>query len=781
MMFRNILSLAVQGTLRKRRSSILLFSVLLTSFSFAIAALSLVGSISKTNGEFRLNTYGEWYCAIPSGMEADDGWLRRQPWAQTVGRADNYGTIRTEVGQAGFGTLDDDLVRIGRIRLEQGRLPTADNEIAMEADVLSALGYDYALGQEISLTVDIPCQDEFVTVERRYTLCGIIREYSGLWVLNRNADRRLLVSAVVTPAAAEAILSAAADDAAEPLAAPIPQYFLTVEEADWETACASINSWLSSTRTGDFGDIQVSQNTAAYPSAESKEYDAFYVHLIAAVTLVAVLCVYMTQMAREVHSFAVLRSIGITKPQMALLVLTETLLLLLPAVALGIPCGAGLTWLALRLMLYSGSVAIQVAIPYGALLTVIALWAAAVLVSRSITFLITVHTPLTGRMQLQRRTARRVKRLRSALIILLAGGFGAVTVYTGMEAIRPNYLRTYWSLCPAYTIWGDSTVASPTADLIEQVPGVARVDGFGEMELGLSFDGMAEQTVCIYAIDEEGWGETFDFSGIKDEFHRGELVLMCFPEGSGEPYVLPDGPITLTVYDQYGELLTQTAADASVAQIPETVMNRGLYAVEVPYTIICSEAYLKQLLAAMQAGQRWDKYIAGEAFGYDRVYVSVDLNSDYLSTDAVMAALCSEHALKLDNRRQEFQARVQENVQTLILLYSAGICIALVVLLILSSTLSLEAEQERRRFEILRAIGMSKGQMRRRLFAKALLRSLTAAVIGWALYIAYCMVGAQTGFPIDRANGASALLLTAICLIVPLAISLPSLKGEFQS
>ena len=60
-MFRNILPLAFQGTRRKKRSSILIFSVLLISFSSAIVALSLVGSISKTNAEFRLNTYGEWY------------------------------------------------------------------------------------------------------------------------------------------------------------------------------------------------------------------------------------------------------------------------------------------------------------------------------------------------------------------------------------------------------------------------------------------------------------------------------------------------------------------------------------------------------------------------------------------------------------------------------------------------------------------------------------------------------------------------------------------------
>lgn len=793
-MLENILSLAFQGTRRKKRNSLLIFAVLLVSFSSAIVVLSLVGSISKTNAEFRLNTYGEWYCGIPSGMEEDAQWLENQQWVKAIGKAGNYGTINTAVGQTGFGTLDNSLLSIGRIQLDEGTFPTSDDEIAMEADALSALGCDYKLGQEITLLIDVPYKDQLIPVERSYTLCGVIHEYSNLWVLNRNSDNRLLVSAVVTEASAEAVLEAAMEYITNPenrkLVIPIPQYFLAVDEADRETACNSINGWLSSTRTGDFGDIWVCENTAAYPDAVSQDYDNFYVYIIAAVTMIAVLCVYIMQMSGEIHSFAVLRSCGITKPQMALLVLTETLILMLPAIVLGIPCGTGLTWLALRLTLYSGSVSIQVAIPYDTLLAVIGLWMAAVLISRLIMFFVTVHTPLTGRMQMQSGKSRQVNRLRSMLIILLLSAFGAVSIYTDTESIRPNYLREYWSLCPAYTIWEDTTVSATKTDLIKQVPGVVRVDGFGEMEIGLSFDGMDEQTVWIYAIDEEGWTETFDFSGIKASFHNGELVLMCFPENSGEEYILPKNQITLKVYSPSGECLAESQTDAFILQIPEMVMNRALAYLWEPYTIFCSESYLKQLLASMESGQQWDKYIAGEEFGYDRVYVGVDLNSDYLSTDVAMADLCKENGLKCDNRRQQFQSLVQENVQTLILLYSSGICIALVVLLILSSALSLEAEQEKRHFGILRAIGMSKRQMRRKIFAKAFMRSLTAVVIGWVLYGGYLILERMTANPTDYANPMEALasavyaltyhgcdiqrvlLISGICLFIPLSISL---------
>lgn len=805
-MCKNILLLAWQGVLRKKRSSILIFVVLLISFSFAIVALSLLDSISKTNAEFRLNTYGEWYFAIPSGMEKDAQWLEQQPWADTVGTACNYGTVITPSGQAAFGTLDSSFLDIGRITLDSGSFPSQDHEIAMEADTLSSLGYDYTLGQQITFSVEIPYKDTPVTIEKSYVLCGVIHEYSNLWVLKRNQDNRLPVSAVVTEQAAQQVLEEAKEcittEENRALVSAVPQYFISVAGANRDAARADLNSWLSSTRTGDFGDWQACENTAAYPGMEIQEYDNFYLYLIAAVTTIAVLSIYIMQMFHEVHRFTILRSIGITRSQMAFLLVSETGILMLPAILLGIPCGAGLTWTALRLMMYSGSVAIQVSIPYNLLLTVIALWAAAVLTARLITFAAAIHTPLTGRMQLQNTRSRQVRQMRNTLILLLLTVFGTVIIFTGVESLRPSYGQKYWSLCPSYVIWKPDmeqttpntgnrfTVSRTEADLLAQVPGVLRVDGFGEMEIGLSFSGMEEQTVWIYAIDEEGWTESLDFDGIKEAFHNGDLVLMGIPDTSDSDYLLPDGPIALRVYDTSGTCIAESSTDASVAEIPENAMNRSLAAFSEPYTIFCSEAYLQRLLASMDTGERWDNYIVGEEFGYDRVLVSADLNSDYLSTDIAMTELCAQKGLLLSNRRQEYQALVQENVQTLILLYSSGICIALVTLLILASALSLEAEQEKRRFGILRTIGMSSRQMQSSIFAKAFLRSMSAVIAGWSLYGAYSILKkTQNGRDFADAVSSSVysftyyggtvskvLVLSGICLILPLAVSLLSKK-----
>lgn len=784
-----IFSLAVEGTLRKRKSSGLVFLVLLITFSFSIVSLSLVGSIGKTNEQFRLNTYGQWYFAIPSGMEEDGAWLRNQPWVSKMGVARNYAAVRLPSGQAGFGTLEKEIREIGRLTLDAGRFPEQENEIALEGDVLNALGCDYTLGQEITLTVDVPYQDQTIPIQRTYILCGVLHEYSGLWLLNRNQGNRLLVSAVVTESGAKSVLRDAREwiaDTSDRLSVDaVPQFFIEVEQENREAARNAINGYLSSTRTGDFGDRQACENIAAYPDAKLKDNSAFYVYMIAAVTLAAVLCVYIMRLPAESQRFAVLRSVGMTRKQLSLLIAEETLLLCVPAVLAGIPCGAGMTWLALRLMLYSGSVPIRVFIPFEALGTVILLWLAAVLVSRMTLFLAAVHTPLTGRMQLRQGKRKGIRRLRSALIGSLAAAFGAVVIFTAMESREPSYLRKYWELCPSYTVWKDETVSKPLADRIRQIPGISRIDGFGELEICLSYPGLEERDVWIYAIDEAGWQESLDFADCGEDFQAGNRVLLSFPEFSEEEYPLPSDTVTLRVRGSAGDCLAEAEVAVIPRKIPANAFNRGLHAFWGPYTVFCSEAFLTRLLDAMDPGQQWDKYIAGQPFGYDRVYVGADLNSDYLSTDVSIAEFCKENDLALDNRRQEFQARVQENVQALILLDSSGICLCLVVLLIFAAALSLETEQETYRYGILRTIGMSRRQMRRQVLRQTLVRSLTAVLVGWALYGGYSVIWRLGDAGIQQAvsdalyslryNGygvREVLTLTAVCLAVPFLISL---------
>ena len=153
-------------------------------------------------------------------------------------------------------------------------------------------------------------------------------------------------------------------------------------------------------------------------------------------------------------------------------------------------------------------------------------------------------------------------------------------------------------------------------------------------------------------------------------------------------------------------------------------------------------------------------------------------------------------------------AAIQQADQELILLYSSGGCILLVALVLLASALSLEAEQEKRSYSVLRAIGMSRRQMRRRVLGKALGSSLIAALGGWIIYLIYALRDRLDWLGTDIPGIREALeptwnnwgyyvlyvtfhdwkipaVLTALCLLVPLAVCLLAkrslLKGEIHT
>lgn len=862
MMNKGISSLAVQGLVRKRRSSLLAFAVLLISFAFAVASLSLVGSIDRTNGEYRLNTYGEWYLCVPAGDESDERWLREQSWTEAIGSSRSYGIINTVFAQAGYGTVDAEFLRIGRIRMDSGRMPTSANEIAMEADLISALGYDYTLGQEIVISVRIPFEpqayntrawhpDEYVTVKRSYTLCGIIGEYTDLWM--QSSGSPMLPSAVVTEEAASQTLEAvrammleyvmqmgntpeAAQyrTALETIDASAYKYFVTVPHAKQEAALAEFTQWYCHERGGE--DTAVLCNTSTYQADAAEQSKSLYTYLIAAVALIAVLCVYFMQLPRDVHGFTVLRSLGATKPQLALLMAEETLLLTAPAVLLGIPLGAGLTWIGLRLVMFSGSVAVQVAIPYGILWKVCLLWAAMALFARMVTFLIAVRTPLAGQMQLRAGTSRRMRRLRGALIIMLLAALGFTLVFSGKKATPYANKVQQYRTTPVYQFSRFSNrlddsqhavVYPEEVALIRQIPGITRADGLSVLKAEVRFPGVEEwQHIQIYALNEDEWSETFDFSGIREAFHSGDTALLCMPEnpkayGYDNDLPLPeDGIVSIrsdkVEYCSLGckDLLEcylgvcgnescalgkcaavtyplDTRLAVSVYTVPKDCLNRTL-AISQAYTVVCSEEGFRRLLAQMPDGSQWDKYTVGEQYGYTLVLASADENSDNLATDTTVANWCNRQGIYLYNMHEKIVALLQQNRQALIMLYFGGGCIALIALLILGSALALEKEQELRRYRTLRAIGMSARQMRRQVAGKALLRGLLAGAAGSVLYCAYTRISARVqgktvsnilqylkGFVLGENSFsiADSLALCAVCAAIVLAVSLLAKRG----
>ena len=751
-------------------------------------------SIAKTNAEFRLDTYGSWYYAIPSGEPSDEEWFQKQDWIDALGIARIYGTIDFVSGQAGFGTIDQNLIDIGRLKLDAGRFPEQDYEIAMEQDVLNGLGYTSDLNQDISLDILIPCGTSVIPIQRTYRLCGILHEYTDLWLLNENKNQQLLVSAYVTTAEGENILDTVResleDITQKELIDSNPEYFLNVTSSNRNDAQILLNDYLASSRNPYDKDVFACINTVAFPKLQATEHNTFYIYMIALITFFAVLCTSIMEISEEVQRYTILRSIGITKLQLLILLLTETSLTAFPAIVLGIPLGIGATWLALRGLLYTGSVPIQITIPYVALGRVLLLWFVSVIISRIILFIVSLRTPLIGRMQLSRSRDRIFTHLREALILALIGIFTCITLITALESFQPSYQRKYWGLCPTYTLWKDKLILKNEIDLIRQIPGIARLNGFGEMEIKLSYPGLEEQVVLIYSIDANDWKESLDFGDSIKQFQHGQQIILGIPEDIATNCVLPENTVHLKIDGKGNSPLTEIDIVANPTIIKSNSFNRGLYGFDEPYTIFCSEELVQNLLDSMESGKTWDKFVAGESYGYDRVYAYANLNSDNLSTDMTIANFCNAHNIKLDNRRQEFQALVQENSQTLIMLSSAWCCIALIILILLISALALEAEHQKTHFGILRTIGLSINQMRLQILLQALIRSVAGFLIGWSIYGIYIVsrdlntngILSTIRFKIEEliywgCDTFQIVITSMFCLSIPLIIQLLSKRS----
>ena len=798
-MNRDLWTLAWQGILRRRRSSILLFLVLLLSFAFAVMMLSVMGSMNRTNIEYLKNTYGAWHGAIPDGKDSDRAFLERRDWLDRLGESVNYGQVRGTTPVSGVGSVDETFLELGRIRLDEGRLPEQPGEIAMEADLLVALGYEPAVGQTVSVPMMIPQAEDptsFLLVVRDFVLTGVLHEYAHLWILENNVQNRLLNSALILPEDGEAILAEAqamADEYQSGLVRPpLTSYFYTPLEGMEERLRAEVDAHMAETR-GAAEDRRGCVNVSAGAAYAATDYNTFYVGLILVIALLAVVAVYLLELQSDVRRVVRLRSIGASKTQIRRLLLLETVLLAVPAVALGTALGAAGTVGLLRLLVFSGSVEIVVDIPWSAVAAALALWIFGVGLMRLLTFQLAVRTPMTGRMVLETKQRRRVHKLQRVFAWGLSMALCLVATYSILEYQLPWVLYTYYSGQHAYSVY--RTESSPLfaagevpgvmtaeeTELLLEIPGVTGQMGITCLSCRLRGETVEEQDAQVYVVDAAQWmernGAPF-FDGVDlDAYRRGELaVLVVAVQQDGTAYFTTEiqeknaEGETVYSYETTEAEVTAAAGDtlelalaavlreeadggesmqAQTLQIPTVVgavaeygygseQNFGLpFGANDLYSVLVSPGYIQRVLDTLPEGSQLGPYWAGGLMGFEELYLFADANAEYLFTDNAVAQLARRYQLGIGIFRTMYAADIQGYLQTMLTLAGTGVCIGLIAALLLFSTLELEAQRERRRYGILRALGMSRRQQNLALARQAALQAVTAIAVSCGVYVIF--------------------------------------------
>ncbi|MCD7771442.1 MAG: ABC transporter permease [Oscillospiraceae bacterium] len=737
---KNIFELAVQGLWRKRKKNLLIVLVLMVTFAFSVMLLSYTNSIAMTNREYRFSIYGSWYGSIVYGQDGDVDYLESTEWADDVGESVTYGTV----SGLGIGTVDDAFVEMG-VHLEEGTLPENSGEIAVEVTVLNKLGYDYTIGESITLPITIS-DDE--TIYRSFTLVGVISTYTTLWDYSGTLN-----SAIITEEDAEAIFDGVT---------PTVSYFFTVIDGMEDTVSDEVNAYLSESRASNVASSrkQVKINSYAYQDHSETEFNSVYIWLIFAVAILAIVVVYILQMQPEIRRTVRIRSLGASKGQLRLLVTVETLILCIPSLLIGIVVGAIGIWVLLRVSVFSGSIAIIVSIPWKNLLMFLLLWILGTLIVKMVMFQISIATPLTGRMEMQVGKQRFSRRFQKGLIIAMCVVFCSAVVFTTILSLDPYFDYTYYTT--TYSYYAMNTLSFSGQHLgddvlseLASVPGVSGVWGFSEQSANLTTDAVEAQEISVYVVDsQDSWKGMIDFTCTDlESFNSGESVILMKVSTDSESVIPAAGDkITLTISGT--EFTTTVGGVSDYYRSSGLGYNYSLY--PETYDIVCSVAFVQKVLDALPEGTMWgSSYTAGDTAGFTQVLVFTDLNAEYLSTDKAVTKIMNANSLMITmNMRSENSSKAREYLQTLIMFWVSGGCIMFITLLILASTIRLETEREKKKYGILQAIGMSRRQRNTRLLITSVIRGAIASIAGWVIYFGYLLLkivtGSETALSLDE-------------------------------
>lgn len=787
-MKKELFDLAVKSIRKRRKSSILMFCILTLSLSFAVIALSVNESMNKSNEEYRYDTYGTWQAALLNGNKEDFEVFKKEKVIDDIGTAVCFGTIAEGVG---YGTVENELKEMGRLGILEGKFPQKDDEIALEADVLSKLKYNYKIGQKVDLEISFPAVsydgiETTVVVRREYKLCGVIKEYTDLWCV----DNEILPGALVTDEEAFQIFQMAKTENTDVIVKEPKYHYFFKSDKDKAKVTEKVRQLLSSNAVAKEQEGKFMANAYAY-QAEQEGFNSFYVVIIFLTTLLAVLCIYMVQMQKQIRQIALSRSIGITKRQLRLMLFFEILCLMLPAMLSGILVGSAGTWVAIKSLIKVITQKVYIAIPAAAIFLVFLLWVLGIFGIRTIILWIALRQPLTGKIKCSGKKILWYRKLKYLLCVIISVTaclvlfLGTLCSYELLKEKReiekiPSY--RFITMMPE-----EPKIEESTLQKMQQVPGITHITAWGLVYADMKFSYSGNCTlindlkenhsmirersrensdglgVVLYGIREKNWEDYIDFEKLeidKEKFRSGSEVIVLFPVNVYDEIVVEDRKYKDTgiskgeqiTFDFYGkkadgknealvgreEKIGEYKTTAAVVKVKDNDEENSLqFMATIPYTVICSAEALESMLNQLPDDYVLSDYDTGKAFGYTQGEIFASSESGYFSTDYVIADLCSKYQISMDSYREENFSRIQGLVQNLIQLCVGSAAVFIIALLLSWNILSLAGEEEKNKIGILRAIGMSKKQQRRNIIRETIAVGVISITGGWIFFGLY--------------------------------------------
>ncbi len=269
--------------------------------------------------------FGDWFVMEANVSEQSEA-LKNHPklsgYAEAFSAMNLYSEYYNDNGSQ-VGYMSPEFVKMGCINLIEGRMPSADNEIAMDRNTLAKHGFSTPeVGQKVTIRYyegneayeGVELQDEMILV-------GILEDYSNVWYRSR-----YLPGALVTKEKYEALDN-------ERMVVYIYQLAESERHADHK---AIYEELLSELRT------KPAYNSYVYdykPWSSDNVYNYMYV-LVMIIGIAALTYQLVVYKNSRKYSNELMRKLGATKAQVTAVTFVENVMMLLPAGAAGMVMAA---------------------------------------------------------------------------------------------------------------------------------------------------------------------------------------------------------------------------------------------------------------------------------------------------------------------------------------------------------------------------------------------------------------------------------------------------------
>ena len=308
-----LIALTFKGLRRRWREVARVIAVVMISFMFVTGVLLYSGNMKKWQTAINKQHFGNWFVMFyNSTNKSENDVIKNHPYLEQAVTAvtvrsieplsvDSDNTIEaiSATDKIMVGTMSDEFIKMGSITMEQGHMPEADNEVAVDQNSLIQLGQGTDIGDILTIN------------DTDYTLCGIIKSYTNVW---QNGYR--LPGVIVTDTQADVI----ADEITYIYAYRLRDF---ISETDYNTMYQSIAS-----ESGIRNNIAYNSSVYDYQSWDNARVNSYMYMLIMIIGISAVTYQIIIYNRSRKNVRFVQKSLGASNAQTIIITFLENIVIL---------------------------------------------------------------------------------------------------------------------------------------------------------------------------------------------------------------------------------------------------------------------------------------------------------------------------------------------------------------------------------------------------------------------------------------------------------------------